>query len=418
MEFLDSYLLCLDLTQPAKGRGLVLEAVFQFYGPLSLGPPRSVLDPFLFIVAINDLPDKTLITSLKTTLEVMEEEIKCLKDEAKIYKERHEGSSHEWKVQINKKHRPRQVNNKNKCFSQQDPESKNESHGRHIAGLLQGITGPSPRVTTVVKPRAKFLSMTSDTLPPPHTCTIIIAGTNDVAVGEYTTLLQHLEQRITAKLSSSTVIVSTLPHRHDLAADHPVNGHTRRVNGIIEELRAKYKNLEVVDFNHINRRLFTSHGMHLRMPGKRLFAKLIIEALLRINIPVCDPSSAIMASPADKSPSTTGPVAAAELNHGAKSSFDATGLSDDTEPVAAAVPEHDAGPSSAASPPSAPEPRDDAPVPAELHVKPPAARLTDVADPLSSGELLFVFGPPVENAPRVWPGIDSYADALKMKKED
>ncbi|KAG8279946.1 hypothetical protein J6590_093529 [Homalodisca vitripennis] len=154
------------------------------------------------------------------------------------------------------------------------------------------------------------------------------------------------------------------------------------------------------------------------MPGKRLFAKLIIEALLRINIPVCDPSSAIMASPADKSPSTTGPVAAAELHHGAKPSSDATGLSDDTEPVATAGPGHDAGLSSAAGPPSAPEPRDDPPVPAELHLKAPAARLTDVADPLSSGELSSVFGPSVENVPRVCPGTDSHADALKINKED
>ncbi|KAG8301740.1 hypothetical protein J6590_046868 [Homalodisca vitripennis] len=260
---------------------------------------------------------------------------------------------------------------------------ESDSHCRYIAGLLQGIIGLSPRVTAVVKPGAKFLSVTSDTLPPPHTCTIIIAGTNDIAAGEHTTLLQHLEQRITAKLSSSTVIVSTLPHRHDLAADHPVNGQTRRVNGLL-----------------ISTTLIAAYGMHLRMPGKRLFAKLIMEALLRINIPVCDPSSAIMASPANKSPSTTGPSAAAELHHGAKSSSDATGLSDDTETVAAAVPERDAGLSSAAGPP-APEPRDDPPVPAELHLKPPAAGLTDVADPLSSGELSSVFGPLVENVPQV-----------------
>ncbi|KAG8325918.1 hypothetical protein J6590_054941 [Homalodisca vitripennis] len=180
--------------------------------------------------------DKNLITSLKTTIEVMEAEIKCLKDEVKICKERYE-----------------------------------------------------------------------------------------------------------ANLSSSKVIVSTLPHRHDLAADHPVNRHTRRVNGFIEELRAKHKNLEVVDFNHISRRLFTSHGMIFWIPGKRLFDKLIIEALLRINILVCDPSSAIMVSPADKPPSTNGPVIAAELHRGAKSSSDATGPSDDTEPVAAAGPQHDAG---------------------------------------------------------------------------
>ncbi|KAG8279949.1 hypothetical protein J6590_093532 [Homalodisca vitripennis] len=147
-------------------------------------------------------------------------------------------------------------------------------------------------------------------------------------------------------------------------------------------------------------------------------APLIIEALLRINVPVCDPSSAITASPADKSPSTTGREAAAELHHGAKPSSDAIGLSDDTEPVATAGPEHDAGLSSAGGPPSAPEPRDDPPVPAELHLKAPAARLTDVADPLSSGELSSVFGPSVENVPRVCPGTDSYADSLKINKGD
>ncbi|KAG8309774.1 hypothetical protein J6590_077236 [Homalodisca vitripennis] len=80
-----------------------------------------------------------------------------------------------------------------------------------------------------------------------------------------------------------------------------------RVNVFIEELRANHKDLEIFDFNHISRRLFTSHGMNLRVPGKRLFAKLIIEALLRINIAGCDPSSFIMASSANKPPSTTGP---------------------------------------------------------------------------------------------------------------
>ncbi|KAG8251226.1 hypothetical protein J6590_083886 [Homalodisca vitripennis] len=214
----------------------------------------------------------TLITSLKTTIEVMEAEITCLKDNDKICncKERYEESY---------------------------------SHGHHIAGLLQGVVGLRPRVTAVVKPGANLLSVTSNTLPPPHTCTIIISGTNDVAAGEHTTLLQHLEQRIAVKLSSSTVIVSTQSHRHDLAADHPVNGHTMRGNGFTDELRAKHKNLKDVNLNHIIRRLLTSHGMHIRMAGKCLFFKLIIEALLRINNSVCNSSSAIMESPADRPPS-------------------------------------------------------------------------------------------------------------------
>ncbi|KAG8256490.1 hypothetical protein J6590_067316 [Homalodisca vitripennis] len=205
--------------------------------------------------------------------------------------------------------------------------SESDSHGRHIAGLLQGILGLRPMVTAVVKPGAKLLSVTSDTLPPPHTYTITIAGTNDVAA-------------------------------------------------------------------------------------------VIIEALLRINITVCDSSSAIMASSTDKSPSITGPVAAAELHHGVS----IPGVRSDFVMTPNLWPlqglEHDAGHPSAAGPPSATEPRDDPPMPAELHLKPPAAGLIDVDDPLSSGELSSVSGPPVENSPRVCPGTDSYAHALQMNKGD
>ncbi|KAG8330348.1 hypothetical protein J6590_065942 [Homalodisca vitripennis] len=61
--------------------------------------------------------DRTLILCLETTIDVMETEIKCLKDEVKICKERYEES---------------------------------DSHGHHIAGLLQGIVGMRPKITAVV----------------------------------------------------------------------------------------------------------------------------------------------------------------------------------------------------------------------------------------------------------------------------
>ncbi|KAG8320477.1 hypothetical protein J6590_067890 [Homalodisca vitripennis] len=152
--------------------------------------------------------DKTLITSLQTTIEVMEAEIKSLKDE--------------------------------------------------------GIIGLRPRITGMVKPGANLPSVTSDTLPPHDISTILIAGT--YITGEHSTLLQCLNKHIAAKLSSSVIIVSTLPHCFDLAADPPVND-TRG-----------------------------DRNMHLKMPRKRLFAKLIMKALLNVNIRVGDPSSAAMAS--------------------------------------------------------------------------------------------------------------------------
>ncbi|KAG8335919.1 hypothetical protein J6590_057247 [Homalodisca vitripennis] len=77
----------------------------------------------------------------------------------------------------------------------------------------------------------------------------------------------------TARLSSSAVIVSTVPHRHDLPEDHPVNQRIDLVNFYIE--------------------------MHLRLPGKRLLDDLLLESLHR-----CARSSAagLPASPAAAAP--------------------------------------------------------------------------------------------------------------------
>ncbi|KAG8304892.1 hypothetical protein J6590_083533 [Homalodisca vitripennis] len=156
-----------------------------------------------------------------------------------------------------------------------------DSHVRHLAGLVQQRVNPATRVSGTCRPGAGLLTVTSGDLPPPGSCCILFAGTNDVAADESDNILEHLERQLTARLSSSAVIVSTVPHRHDLPEDHPVNQRIDLVNFYIEELSIRHEGVELLNFNLIGRRWFTRHGMHLRLPGKRLLADLVLESLHR-----------------------------------------------------------------------------------------------------------------------------------------
>ncbi|KAG8260224.1 hypothetical protein J6590_101741 [Homalodisca vitripennis] len=80
-------------------------------------------------------------------------------------------------------------------------------------------------------------------------------------------------------MGASRVVVSTVPHRHDLPAWHPVHRDTDNVNRYIEEIAARHAGVKVLDFNKIPRRLFTRHGMHLQMPVRRLLARRLLQCL-------------------------------------------------------------------------------------------------------------------------------------------
>ncbi|KAG8271147.1 hypothetical protein J6590_069033 [Homalodisca vitripennis] len=110
----------------------------------------------------------------------------------------------------------------------------------------------------------------------------IDCGANDIAAGDNRSILELVKQRITARPSSARAVVSTMPHRHDLSPDHPVNQHTALANSFIEELCIRYDGNQLLDFNAIGRGWFTRHGMHLRIPGKRIMAELLIRTLMRV----------------------------------------------------------------------------------------------------------------------------------------
>ncbi|KAG8325330.1 hypothetical protein J6590_070633 [Homalodisca vitripennis] len=138
------------------------------------------------------------------------------------------------------------------------------------------------RDTTVegaCRPGAKLQTVNSDATSPPGSCYVLIAGTNDLAAGQQYNIYRHLELCITVKLKTAKMIVLTLPHRHDLPTDHPINKETKLVNAYIEELCARHSGAVVLDFNLIRRGAFTRHGMHLKTKSKQLLARHLIQCM-------------------------------------------------------------------------------------------------------------------------------------------
>ncbi|KAG8244613.1 hypothetical protein J6590_019869 [Homalodisca vitripennis] len=156
---------------------------------------------------------------------------------------------------------------------------ESDSHGRHITWLLQQLLTSDTRVRGVCRPGAGLLAVTANDPPPLGSCAIIIAGTNDVADHKQHIIFDHLEHLIAARLATSQVIVATLPHRHDLPPQDPVHKWTDLVNSYIKELCERLQGVHLLDFNRIDRKFFTNHGMHLRLDGKRELARLVIESL-------------------------------------------------------------------------------------------------------------------------------------------
>ncbi|KAG8319530.1 hypothetical protein J6590_089910 [Homalodisca vitripennis] len=275
-------------------------------------PPRaSVADCAMQCELPTDCRDRRcadtrdLVASLKTTIEVLEAELNSLRGKGSSGCTREQPS--EWFVVSGKRrHHPTKTDNKYQVFSSlrhASPPSKSpaihrtpkedrknekkKNKNKHETNLPKGTATTvvwlaMTRVDGFCNPGAKLLDATSD-VPPPGACCVIVAGTNDVASGQQCNVYRHLEQRIVTRLLTSSVVVSTLPHRHDLPPCHQINHEVELLNAYIEELCARYRGAVVLDFNQISRSAFTSHGMHLKQSSKHLLADLLIDCVQKLN---------------------------------------------------------------------------------------------------------------------------------------
>lgn len=117
-----------------------------------------------------------------------------------------------------------------------------------------------------MKLRAIFVSITTLLTSTPDSCSILIAAANDLVDGQ-----QHYLRCIRTNLGSTKMVVV-----HSYSSPRP--------SGVLLNQKEHWARMyeEWVDFNPIGRRLFTSHGMQLRVPGKRLIKRLVMESLIRV----------------------------------------------------------------------------------------------------------------------------------------
>lgn len=137
-------------------------------------------------------------------------------------------------------------------------------------------------VPAVVKTGTTLLQVMSESPPTPDSWTLLTAGTNDLAAGEHSNICKYLEWIVVNKFATTRIIVSIVPHCHDLPTDHPINRHTDQLNIFIKKLKTKYRRAALVDFNLIGHRLFNRHGMHVRIESKWLLAQLVIRVLAKV----------------------------------------------------------------------------------------------------------------------------------------
>lgn len=115
-------------------------------------------------------------------------------------------------------------------------------------------------------------------------CSVLVAGTNDIAAGEPENIFRDLEQILTDKIDSDgVVLVATIPRRHDLPAEHRIHEQTDLANAFIEEICHRHKKAYVLDFNKIERGYFTRQGMHLSRRGKQKLAGFVVESLEQVS---------------------------------------------------------------------------------------------------------------------------------------
>ncbi|KAG8316101.1 hypothetical protein J6590_058851 [Homalodisca vitripennis] len=123
-----------------------------------------------------------------------------------------------------------------------------------MAGMVQSLVTAETAVLGVCKPGARLLGVVEGSQPPPPgSCSVLIAGANDIGAGRSSTIYQQLENQITMRTRQP------------------------RCNGS-----------ELLDA--IERRHFTRHGQHLAMRGKRLLAELVVAGLRKASLVTADRS--------------------------------------------------------------------------------------------------------------------------------
>ena len=162
-----------------------------------------------------------------------------------------------------------------------------DSHGRGLAERIQAEV--EMNVIGTVKPGAPTEEVVKnvDCDLNKNDCVVLISGSNDVSKNESKKFLTNLKSRL-SQLTSTNVVVTNLPMRHDLPHFSIVNKEIQSANMQVGKLCKRFQNVSVVDVSIFQRHLHTRHGLHLNLQGKDLLACTITK-IIKNKVNKCSP---------------------------------------------------------------------------------------------------------------------------------
>lgn len=160
-----------------------------------------------------------------------------------------------------------------------------DSHGRNLPSLLtfnqskftvRGHTIPNGKTSHVLRAAGSELKELGE-----NDYMLIMSGTNDLGFGNENCIIDQVEGFLQKPADCSIFLVG-IPYRHDAVS---FNKSITSINTKLEQLCLKYAHATFLSISHLSRGLFTMHGLHLNIKGKRVLAELINRTLLSHTLP-------------------------------------------------------------------------------------------------------------------------------------
>jgi len=178
---------------------------------------------------------------------------------------------------------------KPKSSSHQNKEHKiitiSESHAQGCASNVKHNLSDNYRSSGFVRPGANIDTLTSSAMKDIKHLTnndIIVfwGGTNDVSKNNTQDGLKHITNFVKVN-SHTSIILMSVPHRHDLPEWSCVNSEVQTFNRKLVKLMKPHKHVIVVRVD-LDRKSFTRQGMHMNNSGKDKISFKIANVVTKI----------------------------------------------------------------------------------------------------------------------------------------
>ena len=178
---------------------------------------------------------------------------------------------------------------KPKSSSHQNKEHKiitiSESHAQGCASNVKHNLSDNYRSSGFVRPGANIDTLTSSAMKDIKHLTnndIIVfwGGTNDVSKNNTQDGLKHITNFVKVN-SHTSIILMSVPHRHDLPEWSCVNSEVKAFNRKLVKLMKPHKNVMVVKVD-LDRKSFSRHGLYMNNSGKENIVLKIANVVTKI----------------------------------------------------------------------------------------------------------------------------------------